>query len=86
MEKIWQRKIWNYDSTEVGLKEFWRQGMQRATNEKIVSVGMRGDGDEPMSRQTATALLERIVKDQRQIIEEVTDKPAARNTTTMGII
>jgi hypothetical protein len=67
---------WNYDSTEAGLKEFWRGGMQRATNEKIVSVGMRGDGDEPMSRETATALLERIVKDQRQIIEEVTGKPA----------
>ena len=68
---------WNYDSTEAGLKEFWRGGMKRATNEKIVSVGMRGDGDEPMSRQTATALLERIVKDQRKIIEEVTGKPAS---------
>jgi len=67
---------WNYDSTEAGLKEFWRGGMQRAWNEKIVSVGMRGDGDEPMSRETATALLERIVKDQRQIIEDVTHKPA----------
>ncbi|HEX6848210.1 MAG TPA: glycosyl hydrolase 115 family protein [Chitinophagaceae bacterium] len=68
---------WNYDSTEAGLKEYWKGGMQRAWNEKIVSVGMRGDGDEPMSRQTATALLERIVKDQRQIIEEVTGKPAS---------
>lgn len=68
---------WNYDSNEVKLKDFWRGGMQRATNEKIVSIGMRGDGDEPMSRQTATALLERIVKDQRQIIEEVTHKPAS---------
>src|SRR5688572_12044045 len=36
---------WNYDSTEAGLKEFWRGGMNRAWNEKIVSVGMRGDGD-----------------------------------------
>ncbi len=70
-------KKWNYDSTEAGLKEFWRGGMQRAWNEKIVSVGMRGDGDEPMSRETATALLERIVKDQRQIIEDVTGKPAS---------
>ncbi|MEQ1796575.1 MAG: glycosyl hydrolase 115 family protein [Lacibacter sp.] len=68
---------WNYDSNEVRLKEFWKAGMQRATNEKIASVGMRGDGDEPMSRETATALLERIVKDQRQIIEEVTNKPAS---------
>lgn len=68
---------WNYDSNEVKLREFWRGGMQRATNEKIVSVGMRGDGDEPMTRETATALLERIVQDQRQIIEEVTGRPAA---------
>jgi hypothetical protein len=67
---------WNYDSNEARLKAFWRGGMQRATNEKVVSIGMRGDGDEPMSRETATALLERIVKDQRQIIEEVTGKPA----------
>ena len=68
---------WNYDSTEAGLKEYWKGGMQRAWNEKIVSVGMRGDGDEPMSRETATALLERIVKDQRKIIEDVTGKPAS---------
>jgi Glycosyl hydrolase family 115/Gylcosyl hydrolase family 115 C-terminal domain len=71
-----KKQKWNYDSTETGLKEFWKGGMQRAWNEKIVSVGMRGDGDEPMSRETATALLERIVKDQRKIIEEVTNKPA----------
>lgn len=68
---------WNYDSNEVRLKAFWRGGMQRATNEKIVSIGMRGDGDEPMSRETATALLERIVKDQREIIAEATHKPAS---------
>jgi Glycosyl hydrolase family 115/Gylcosyl hydrolase family 115 C-terminal domain len=71
------KKLWNYDSTETGLKEFWRAGMQRATNEKIVSVGMRGDGDAPMSRETATALLEKIVKDQREIIAAVTGKPAS---------
>ena len=68
---------WNYDSNEVRLKDFWKAGMQRAGNEKIVSIGMRGDGDEPMSRETATALLERIVKDQRKIIEAVTNKPAS---------
>ncbi|GAB3026599.1 hypothetical protein GCM10027051_34250 [Niabella terrae] len=67
---------WNYDSNELRLKEFWKKGLQRATNEKIVTIGMRGDGDEPMSSQTATALLERIVADQRNIIEEVTQKKA----------
>jgi hypothetical protein len=68
---------WNYDSNEVRLKEFWRGGMQRTGNtEKIVSIGMRGDGDEPMTQGTAIALLERIVKDQREIIGDVTGKPA----------
>lgn len=67
---------WIYDSSENALKEFWHGGMQRAMNEKIVSIGMRGDGDMPMMQGTAIDLLERIVKDQRKIIEEVTGKPA----------
>lgn len=68
---------WNYESNEVKLREFWRSGMERARNEKIVTVGMRGDGDEPMSEETATALLEKIVSDQRVIIADVTGKPAS---------
>jgi len=68
---------WDYDSNEVVLKEFWRKGIQNmGTHESIVTIGMRGDGDMPMSRETATSLLERIVKDQRQILEDVTKKPA----------
>lgn len=68
---------WNYDSTTTSLQQFWREGLIRADNEKIVTVGMRGDGDEPMSRETATTLLEKIVTDQRKIIEEVTGQPAS---------
>lgn len=69
---------WDYDSNEVRLKQFWKQGLERAGHtEKIVSIGMRGDGDKPMTQGTAIALLERIVKDQRNIIEEVTHEPAA---------
>ncbi|CAN5521342.1 hypothetical protein BH09BAC4_BH09BAC4_09530 [soil metagenome] len=68
---------WNYETNKDKLQQFWRDGIKRATNEKIVSVGMRGDGDAPMSRETATALLERIVADQREIISDVTGKPAA---------
>jgi hypothetical protein len=37
---------------------------------------MRGDGDEAMSEDTNVALLEKIVDEQRQIIEEVTGKSA----------
>ena len=71
---------WDYDSNEVVLKEFWRKGIQNmGSHESILTIGMRGDGDMPMSRETATSLLERIVKDQRQIIEEVTKKPASES-------
>ena len=67
---------WNYELNEDTLKKFWREGMQRmGSYESIVTIGMRGDGDEPMAEGTAIALLERIVKDQREIIEEVTGKP-----------
>jgi len=68
---------WDYDSNEVVLKGFWKQGIKNmGSHESILTIGMRGDGDMPMSRETATHLLERIVKDQREIIEEVTRKPA----------
>ncbi len=70
---------WNYDQNPQQLKEFWETGLQRvADKEQIVTIGMRGDGDEPMTEGTATALLERIVKDQRDIIEKVTQKPASQ--------
>ncbi|MDO7851298.1 glycosyl hydrolase 115 family protein [Hymenobacter convexus] len=68
---------WNYQTNDSTLRRFWRGGMRRmGTRENIVTVGMRGDGDEPMSRASNTALLERIVADQRQIIAEETHKPA----------
>jgi hypothetical protein len=69
---------WNYDSNEVQLQQFWKEGISRVQGtEFIASVGMRGDGDEPMTEGTAIALLERIVKDQRTIISTVTGKHAA---------
>ncbi|HRX93475.1 MAG TPA: glycosyl hydrolase 115 family protein, partial [Chitinophagaceae bacterium] len=68
---------WDYNVNEEVLKDFWKKGIENmGTHESILTVGMRGDGDMPMSRETATDLLERIVKDQREIITEVTGKPA----------
>lgn len=70
---------WNYDQNPEQLKAFWETGLKRvADKEQIITVGMRGDGDEPMTEGTATALLEKIVKDQREIIAQVTGKPAAQ--------
>lgn len=70
---------WNYETNEANLKAFWRKGIQNmGGKESIATIGMRGDGDMPMTEGTATALLERIVADQRRIIEEVTGKPASQ--------
>jgi Glycosyl hydrolase family 115/Gylcosyl hydrolase family 115 C-terminal domain len=69
---------WNYDSNEFVLKDFWKKGIEKMdSHESIVSIGMRGDGDMPMTVGSNISLLERIVHDQRKIIEEVTQKPAS---------
>jgi len=70
------RGPWNYGENEANLQEFWRGGVARAKPyESIYSLGMRGDGDHAMSAETNTALLERIVADQREILADVLDKP-----------
>jgi len=64
---------WNYDHNEETLKAFWEQGIRRmGSHESIVTLGMRGDGDMPMTEESNIALLERIVRDQRDILEKVT--------------
>lgn len=69
--------VWDYSKNARVLQEFWKAGMVRSRNwEKLVTVGMRGDGDEAMGEGTNISLLENIVKDQRRIIAEVTgEKP-----------
>jgi len=71
--------LWNYTANEKILREFWEQGARGiGSREVTVTVGMRGDGDMPMTAETNTALLERIVRDQREILARVTGKdPAA---------
>ena len=68
---------WNYNKNAKTLQNFWRGGMQRMKDyETIVTMGMRGDGDEAMSEESDIALLQKIVKDQRTIIAQVTGKKA----------
>lgn len=68
---------WDYTKNAATLQRFWRGGIERLQGrEAVVTLGMRGDGDEAMTEGTATALLERIVDDQRRIIAEATGKPA----------
>lgn len=70
---------WNYQDNQKVLQQFWKKGIQHmGTHESIVTVGMRGDGDMPMTEGSNIALLEKIIKDQRQIITSVTGKPASK--------
>lgn len=67
---------WDFSTNSENLIKFWKDGIKRMGNkETIVTVGMRGDGDEPMTEGTAIGLLENIVKTQRDIIKDVTKKP-----------
>ncbi len=60
---------WDYTKNAPKLTEFWRGGLRNTRDyEKLITIGMRGDGDEPMSAQSNVALLEKIVRDQRAII------------------
>ena len=68
---------WNYQTNGEALRRFWTTGIERAKNwETVVTVGMRGDGDAPMDGTGNIKLMERIVADQRAIIESVTGRPA----------
>lgn len=72
---------WDYSTNSGVLQKFWDEGIERNENyESIITLGMRGDGDLPMSESANVALLERIVGDQRKIIanhinEDVTAVP-----------
>jgi len=80
---------WDYTTNAANLRTFWRGGIERMMSKSngnpqdkkyddLVTIGMRGDGDEPMTEGTATQLLETIVADQRKIIADVTHKPASQ--------
>jgi hypothetical protein len=78
----WARKRkeygqWDYETNSKVIDNFFREGIERVKEtEDVITIGMRGDGDEPMSEQTNISLMENIVKNQRKIIEEVTGRPA----------
>ena len=69
---------WNYQTNQQVIDRFFREGIERMKGtDDIVTIGMRGDGDEAMSDDADTKLLERIVKNQRRIIQQVTGRPAS---------
>ena len=70
---------WNYQTNYSTLRAFWQLGIKNMDHrETVVTIGMRGDGDKPMTEGSNIALLEKIVADQRKIIAEVTGKPPSK--------
>ena len=77
---------WNYQTNQEKLDQFFREGIERMKGtEDIVTIGMRGDGDEAMSETADTKLMDRIISNQRQIIKEVTGKPADKTTQVWAL-
>ena len=84
---------WDYVTNQKVIDEFFREGIIRSKdNEDIITIGMRGDGDTAMGAreghddefvpddQATIKLLEKIVKNQRDIIAKETGRPAKERT------
>ena len=80
---------WNYVTNQKVIDEFFREGVCRSKdNEDIITIGMRGDGDTAMGAKEGhddefvpnddetIKLLEKIIKNQRNIIAKETGRPA----------
>lgn len=51
---------WNYVTNQKIIDQFFSEGIRRMKDtEDVVTIGMRGDGDGPMSEDADTKLLER---------------------------
>jgi|WetSurSiteA1Bulk_404760.scaffolds.fasta_scaffold00529_6 hypothetical protein len=79
-QKEWDRRYqrslgsWNYAKNPEILESFWREGIRRNSKyESIITIGLRGANDTPMSPGGPEAnmhLLEKIINVQRNIISE----------------
>ena len=79
-EWVWgHHGAWDYATNQQEIDKFWREGMERDKNyEEVVTLGMRGEGDTPMSATANTELLERIVADQREILKQTVNLDLAK--------
>ena len=77
-DKEWNRYgegPWEYSKNPENLYKFWQAGAERnKPYESIYTLGMRGQADTPMSEGENISLLEKVVKDQRQILSDVFGK------------
>lgn len=66
---------WNYRDNRKVIDGFFAEGIRRARDtEDVVTIGMRGDGDEAMGDKTDIQLMEEIISNQRRIIKRETGR------------
>ena len=72
---------WDYSKNPERLNKFFAEGIENSKDyEKIVTIGMRGDGDTAMGKGNDAEnikTLASVVENQRRIISEVTGKKAS---------
>ena len=72
---------WSYRRNAEAIRAYWRAGVQRMVDqgfEGVVTLGMRGNGDTSLPDGDGIELMQEIIAAQRQIIEDVTGKPASQ--------
>ncbi|KAG6907340.1 hypothetical protein DXG01_009297 [Tephrocybe rancida] len=63
---------WNYETNADNINAYWRGGIERAKPfESVITVGMRGFGDLPLSESENINLLQGIVDTQSTILTDV---------------
>jgi len=90
--------VWDYTSNQKTIDQFFREGIERAADtEDLITIGMRGDGDAPMGGKEGKdheyaardkdniRLLEKIFKNQRRIIKEVTGEAPEKRPQVWAI-
>lgn len=69
---------WNYATNKDTIDKFFKEGIMRMKGtEDVVTIGMRGDGDEAMSADADVSLLKKVIENQRKTIARETGKKAA---------
>ncbi|MFW6363313.1 MAG: glycosyl hydrolase 115 family protein, partial [Spirochaeta sp.] len=70
------RGEWNMDRNAAFLEEYWEQSVRRSSDvEGIYTVGMRGDGDEPLTEENYSEKVQSIIARQRKILARVFEQP-----------
>lgn len=90
--------VWDYASNQQVIDRFFREGIERVVGtEDLITIGMRGDGDAPMGGKEGEddkyvsrdrenmRLMEKIFKNQRRIIKEVTGKAPEKRPQVWAI-